>query len=62
MQSQMFPYESSWRTVDDSLSGNDKGESPQSGGIATLNRPAKSGFFLTRGYNHYIQRFASSCS
>ena len=37
MQNQIFPQESSWRTGDDSLSGNDRGESPQSGGIATLN-------------------------
>ena len=33
------------REVDDSLSENDMGESPHSGGIATLNHPAKFGFF-----------------
>ena len=39
----MFPEESSCRTVDDSLSGNDMRESPLSVGIATLNATAKLG-------------------
>ena len=39
----MFPEESSCRTVDDSLSGNDMRESPLSVGIATLNATAKVG-------------------
>ena len=45
----MFPEESSLRTVDDSLSGNDMRESSLSVGIATLNATAKFGLSPGRG-------------
>ena len=45
----MFPEESSCRTVDDSLSGNDMRESPLSVGFATLNATAKFGLSPRKG-------------
>ncbi len=45
----MFPEESSCRTVDDSLSGNDMRESPLFVGFATLNATAKFGLSTWNG-------------
>ena len=45
MQNQVFPEESSWRTIDDSLSGNEESGGEQSVGFAALNATAKFGFF-----------------